>query len=111
MCHYLGGGLHGKRKRVKAQSESSKSVVNSVLISREMPVFPGFLEIIRVVDYNNKIKNSTIAGIINANGADTTKGFYEKHPVFCSVLISFLVGLILLFSFWDQVISFIEGLF
>ena len=60
---------------------------------------------------NNKIKNSTIAGIINANGADTSKGFYEKHPVFCSVLISFLVGLILLFSFWDRVISFIEGLF
>lgn len=60
---------------------------------------------------NNKIKNSTIAGIINTNGADTSKGFYEKHPVFCSVLISFLVGLILLFSFWDQVISFIEGLF
>lgn len=51
MCHYLGGGLHGRQKRVKAQSESSKSVVNSVLISREMPVFPGFLEIIRVVDY------------------------------------------------------------
>ena len=53
MCHYLGGGLHGKRKRVKAQSESSKSVVNSVLISREMPVFPGFLEIIRVVIRNS----------------------------------------------------------
>lgn len=60
---------------------------------------------------NNKIKNSTIAGIINTNGADTSKGFYEKHPVLCSVLISFLVGLILLFSFWDQVISFIEELF
>ena len=56
MCHYLGGGLHGRKKRVKAQSESSKSVVNSVLISREMPVFPGFLEIIRVVSYNNKIR-------------------------------------------------------
>ena len=53
MCHYLGAGLHGKQKRVKAQSESSKSVVNSVLISREMPVFPGFLEIIRVVLQNN----------------------------------------------------------
>lgn len=52
MCHYLGAGLHGKQKRVKAQSESSKSVVNSVLISREMPVFPGFLEIIRVVILN-----------------------------------------------------------
>ena len=53
MCHYLGGGLHGRKKRVKAQSESSKSVVNSVLISREMPVFPGFLEIIRVVTINS----------------------------------------------------------
>lgn len=53
MCHYLGGGLHGRKKRVKAQSESSKSVVNSVLISREMPVFPGFLEIIRVVNINS----------------------------------------------------------
>jgi len=53
MCHYLGGGLHGRQKRVKAQSESSKSVVNSVLISREMPVFPGFLEIIRVVIQKN----------------------------------------------------------
>lgn len=60
MCHYLGAGLHGKQKRVKAQSESSKSVVNSVLISREMPVFPGFLEIIRVVDLNNlKCANDT----------------------------------------------------
>lgn len=56
MCHYLGGGLHGRQKRVKAQSESSKSVVNSVLISREMPVFLGFLEIIRVVHKNNSIE-------------------------------------------------------
>lgn len=56
MCHYLGGGLHGRKKRVKAQSESSKSVVNSVLISREMPVFPGFLEIIRVVSGKKKQK-------------------------------------------------------
>lgn len=55
MCHYLGGGLHGRKKRVKAQSESSKSVVNSVLISREMPVFPGFLEIIRVVYSNTRL--------------------------------------------------------
>ena len=62
MCHYLGGGLHGRKKRVKAQSESSKSVVNSVLISREMPVFPGFLEIIRVVKNNSRtnVKTGTL---------------------------------------------------
>ena len=52
----MGGGLHGRKKRVKAQSESSKSVVNSVLISREMPVFPGFLEIIRVVQRKDQIR-------------------------------------------------------
>ena len=60
---------------------------------------------------NNKIKNSTIAGIINTDGADAQKGFYERHPVFCSLLISFVAGIILLFSFGEQVISFIEGLF
>lgn len=60
---------------------------------------------------NNKIKSSTIVGVMNANGADTPKGFYEKHPVLCSVLISFIVGIILLFSFWDKLISFIEGMF
>ena len=74
MCHYLGGGLHGRQKRVKAQSESSKSVVNSVLISREMPVFPGFLEIIRVVDSNNKIRFSKI----RLSSKDTATAFFAK---------------------------------
>ena len=68
MCHYLGGGLHGRQKRVKAQSESSKSVVNSVLISREMPVFPGFFEIIRVVIINRKAAVSFFIGILLAAG-------------------------------------------
>ena len=70
MCHYLGAGLHGKQKRVKAQSESSKSVVNSVLISREMPVFPGFLEIIRVVT----LSNSSVINLGNIKGAKGDKG-------------------------------------
>lgn len=73
MCHYLGGGLHGRQKRVKAQSESSKSVVNSVLISREMPVFLGFLEIIRVVNYKNLI--------FDANG---------NSPLPCTIHSSFM---------------------
>lgn len=60
---------------------------------------------------NNKIKNSTIAGIVNAKGTDVPKGFYERHPVFCGLLISLVAGIILLFSFWNQVVSFVEGLF
>ena len=78
MCHYLGGGLHGRQKRVKAQSESSKSVVNSVLISREMPVFPGFLEIIRVV-----INNSII------NVAFLTKSVHSKEKLSCIHTVHF----------------------
>lgn len=39
-------GCH-REKHIKAQSvKSSKSVVNSILISREMPVFQGFFEIV-----------------------------------------------------------------
>ena len=83
MCHYLCGGLHGRQKRVKAQSESSKSVVNSVLISREMPVFPGFLEIIRVVHIIIKdiklIFQSLIAG--NQKGISSL----ESNLSFCVI--------------------------
>lgn len=75
MCHYLGGGLHGRQKRVKAQSESSKSVVNSVLISREMPVFPGFLEIIRIVAYKKRKK------MRGWEKKETHHGFDLREPV------------------------------
>lgn len=83
MCHYLGGGLHGRQKRVKAQSESSKSVVNSVLISREMPVFPGFLEIIRVVISNNKANQ--YSPVVTAV-AMSTKTWKKKYlPTHCPI--------------------------
>ena len=48
MCAVGDSGLHGKGQRVKAPSECSKWVVNSVSLSRDLPVFPGFVEIIRV---------------------------------------------------------------
>ncbi len=60
---------------------------------------------------NNKIKDSTIAGMIVTDGKDEKKSFYERHPVFCGFMISLVAGVILLFSFWQQIINFIEGLF
>ena len=49
-------GYHGE-KHIKAQSiKSSKSVVNSVLISREMPVFHGFFEIVERFSKNDYSK-------------------------------------------------------
>jgi len=60
---------------------------------------------------NNRIKNSTIAGKMNMSDMPKTKGFYDKHPVLCGVLISLGVGIVLLFSFWARIIAFIEELF
>ncbi len=57
---------------------------------------------------NNKIKNSTIAENIKNN--IPKKNIIERHPVFISVITSFGVGLILLFSFWKDFILWIEGL-
>lgn len=56
----------------------------------------------------NKIKNSTIAGHVVNNDKGVKKGLCEKHPIICGVLISLITGIILLFSFWQNIISWIE---
>lgn len=58
----------------------------------------------------NSISNSTIAGVVMTEN-NVRKGFYEKHPVLCGFIISLVAGVILLFPFWQKIISFIEGLF
>ena len=39
------------------------------------------------------------------------KSFYEKHPWICGILASVLAGAILLFSFWENIVKWIEGWF
>lgn len=51
------GHFTGSSKRVEAHSKSSNLVVNSVALSRDLPVFPGFFEIIRVVQRKILMKN------------------------------------------------------
>lgn len=61
---------------------------------------------------NNKINNSTIAEKIETNHEELEKKtFFEKHPVLCGFLISLAAGVVLLFSFWGRIISFLEGMF
>ncbi len=57
---------------------------------------------------NNKINNSVIT---NGDCTETKKNWGERHPVIVSVLASFGVGFLLLFSFWKDIITFLEGLF
>lgn len=58
---------------------------------------------------NNRFKNVTIAEKMNINSDQKT--FSEKHPILIGIFCSFVVGILLLFHFWEDVIGFIEGLF
>lgn len=59
----------------------------------------------------NKIKNSYI-GHQKINSANRDKkSFIERHPIIISLIISFIVGFVLLFSFWDNVVKWIEKIF
>lgn len=59
----------------------------------------------------NKIKNSSI--VENAEGFRPVekKRFYDKHPWISGLAISFIIGFILLFHFWEYIINWIEGWF
>lgn len=58
----------------------------------------------------NKIKGSTIANKV-VNTSENKKTFYEKHPVVCGFLVSLIAGVVALFSFWSEIVKFIEGVF
>ena len=61
---------------------------------------------------DNRIHNSMIAEKIETTqDAIKKKTFFEKHPIICGFLISLAAGIVLLFSFWEKLISFLEGLF
>lgn len=63
---------------------------------------------------NNTIKNSNIVETVNGTSSpnsNNVKSFYERHPVICSFLISLIAGVVVLFSFWNNIIKWIEGWF
>lgn len=60
---------------------------------------------------NNNISKSVIAGSLNVSKEKQKHSFYKKHPIICGFLISLIAGIVLLFSFWQQFILFIEELF
>lgn len=58
----------------------------------------------------NKISNSVIGEQTNLNKETKKETFVQKYPVIISIVISFIVGFFLMFSFWHDVIQFIEDL-
>lgn len=60
----------------------------------------------------NKIKNSNIVdSVIITNKEDKEKKFTERHPILIGAIISFIIGIVLMFSFWGDIILKIEELF
>lgn len=60
---------------------------------------------------NNKIKNSVIAEKSTITEKKEKQNFFQKHPIISGVIVSVLAGVILMFSFWQDFIKFIEKLF
>lgn len=61
----------------------------------------------------NKIKNSTLIGQNYQSKTDemkSKKSFIENHPLLINIIISLIIGLLLMFSFWEDLINWIERL-
>lgn len=68
---------------------------------------------VRIGDHN-KIKKSIIAGRMQSQPNDNTstkKKFSERHPILLSIIVGLATGFLLLFSFWQDIVNWIEGLF
>jgi len=60
----------------------------------------------------NSFSNSNIAG---GNSSITTsadkKNFAERHPLLVSLIVGVISGFILMFSFWENIVNWIEAIF
>lgn len=61
----------------------------------------------------NNFKGSTIAGEINNSSinAPEKKAFFAEHPLLATIIGGAVVAFIMLFSFWEKIVTWIEGLF
>ena len=62
---------------------------------------------------NNDFKNVTITEKINDSTEHKVerKTFAEKHPILIGLFCSFVIGILLMFGFWQNIVSLIENFF
>lgn len=60
---------------------------------------------------NNKIENSIVTENGTVDKGIQKKVFAERHPILIGLVISLIAGFILMFSFWKDIISWLENLF
>lgn len=68
---------------------------------------------IRIGDHNTISNTNILGGKGNhqENTKESQKKFSEKHPILISVIVGLITGFVLLFSFWQDIVNWIEGLF
>ena len=69
---------------------------------------------------NNKIKNVTISENceitemshkLGSEEPNVEKRLNDKHPILAAIFVAVIAGVILMFRFWENLVSFIQGLF
>lgn len=60
---------------------------------------------------NNNIKNSVVTENGTVHKDTQKKSIVERHPILVGLIISLIAGFILMFSFWKDIISWLENLF
>lgn len=58
---------------------------------------------------NNAIGKNASVNI--SKGMNEDKTFAERHPILIGLFCSFVVGIALMFTFWSNIITWVEGLF
>ena len=58
---------------------------------------------------NNAIGKNASANV--SKGVPKNKNFAERHPILIGLSCSFVVGIALMFTFWSNIVTWIEGLF
>lgn len=91
-------------------NNAARSYKEYVSEYKERPTVYNINQSITIGD-GNTFKGATIASEIVNKPDIEKKTFYDKHPVICGFLISLIAGFVLLFSFWEPIIKFIEGVF
>lgn len=68
-------------------------------------------ESILIIGNNNKITNSNIGTGNSISYEKDEKRFWEKHPFALALITAIIAAFIMMFSFWEKIVAFLEGLF
>lgn len=59
---------------------------------------------------NNKIKDSLISDNSNIQNTKEKENWVARHPLITTIIATIISSVILMFSFWEQIVKFIESL-